>query len=103
MMDVDAALRQVRRYAEEWLPQVLDVGVADIVLERALELATAQHREHRYRKVVERPVVHECVLARLQDSLVGPVECNECTDDGADTRAAHRIDRRSCPADRENG
>ncbi len=99
-MDVHAAFRQVARDAEIWLPQILDVDVADVVMKRARELPPAQQREHRNGEVVEGPVVDECALARLQDLLVRPVEGDECPDDRADARAADRIDRHARLADR---
>src|ERR1700721_825154 len=106
-MHRDSSRRQVRRYAEEWTPEILDTYAAEVLLKSARYLVALEQREERQRVVIDRVRLHERVAQSLSYLGVIPFHRDRRAYNCSHAAAPDPVDRHmrltQCPNDAEVG
>src|SRR5580700_2857678 len=106
-MHRDGSRRQVRRYAEEWPPEILDTYAAEVLLKSARYLVALDQREERQRVVIDWVRLHKRVAQPLSYFGVIPFHRDRRTYNCSHAAAPDPVDRHmrltQCPNDAEMG
>src|SRR5580692_2482823 len=99
--------RQVRRYAEEWAPEILDTYAAEVLFKSARYLVALDQREERQRVVIDRVRLHKRAAQPLPYLGVIPFHGHSRTYNRSHAAAPDSVDRHmrlaQCPNDAEVG
>src|SRR5580700_9027352 len=85
--------RQVRRYAEEWTPEILDTYAAEALLKSARYLVAFDQREERQRVVIDRVRLHKGAAQPLSYLGVIPFHGDRRTYNRSHAAASDPVDR----------
>src|SRR5580704_2785023 len=99
--------RQVRRYTEEWTPEILDTYAAEVLFKSARYLVALDQREERQRVVIDRVRLHKRAAQPLPYLGVIPFHSHSRTYNRSHAAAPDSVDRHmrlaQCPNDAEVG
>src|SRR5580700_3017546 len=99
--------RQVRRYAEEWAPEILDTDAAEVLFKSARYLGALDQREERQRVVIDRVRLHKRAAQPLSYLGVIPFHRDSRSYNRSHAAAPDSVDRHmrlaQCPNDAEVG
>src|ERR1700730_1259861 len=106
-MHREDARRQVRRYAEEWAPEILDTDAAEVLFKSSRYLVALDQREEWQRVVIDRVRLHKRAAQPLSYLGVIPFHGDSRTYTRSHAAAADSVDRHmrlaQCPNDAEVG
>src|SRR5580692_7272958 len=106
-MHREGARREIRRYAEERTPKILDTCAAEVLLESPRYLMALDQREERQRVVIDGVRLHKRAVQPLSYLGVIPFHRDSRTDNCSHAAAPDSIDRymglAQCPNDAEVG
>src|ERR1700686_4718404 len=106
-MHRDGPPRQVRRYAEEWAPEILDTYAAEVLLKSPPYLVALDQRKERQRVVIDRVRLHKRAAQPFPYLGVIPFHRDSRTYNCSHAAAPDPVDRHmrltQCPNDAEMG
>src|SRR5580692_1524422 len=106
-MHREDARREIRRYAEERTPEILDTCAAEVLLESPRNFMALDQREERQRVVIDGARLHKCAAQPLPYLCVIPFHGNSRTNNCSHAAAPDSVDRymrlAQCPNDAEVG